>query len=610
MIPLFKSISLINNSRRKSVVRYVRDYLKNALGDTEYFDLKELFFHVCVDQYDYKVLTTTRVYLLYQIFLEIFVCLPEELDAFQQDFQPFGKVYNNHSLVLLKDVFLPESNQDKRLLLVDDIIITGRSITETFNQLMSMGIQKENIYIWCDLLNMNANCLSSGAKERLETYRETTEIGWKTVSNIFSQAIIFFGRGNTSCTDTYLSYDLNSDGNKKILFFLREYDEKIVKLENLKENGIETYIYYLTQSENSIIGQYEDISCLRFYVYNDSILIIPCLFIDSVKKEEAYNYGMSLLSKYQINKVPSIFEKAMQNQNYDLAILFLQWVVNQIGKKIVCDFCNMKVQEQIRLYVVEHPETFNFTENETFSIIGVSNEYSRVGNRYSCADIEFCKKLFKRNFEENGCCRLEAVKITEYLPLLQTAFNGYVFAMNAENQRRTACQKAELPGIRISDVKEIIYTVLNASEMQKERLLILLISFMIAGWDNYFTSYNFTLISTTDNDKFISAFWQNGEQAYRAIYDFYSTIYSYYYIFTLKTLEIRIPQLLTFGTYLANKLFPAKIPLQDIQRFTEYLKLDTSYFENVFAIYPKNMKADIVVDVDLYIESCYKNEKV
>lgn len=379
-------------------------------------------------------------------------------------------------MILLKDIFGQKSNQNKKLLLVDDIIVNGRAITEVFDFLRAMDIGKDCIYIWCDLLNMNANCLSSDAKERLETYREATETGWKAASNIFSQAITIFGRGYTSYIDTYLSYNLDSDVNKAILNFLRGDNERIIKSDALKENDVETYICYMELEKNGIIGEHKDISCLRFYVYKDAILVIPYLFIDSIKKEKAYDYAVSLLKKFEIVKIPEVFGIAIQNKNYDLAILFLQWTVNEIGKKLVSDFFKdvikkNGIEEAVCLYVTEHSETFKFEKN-TVPPPNSDAEYICDSNKYSSADIEYCSNIFKRKLMDQGKIEFSNGNEAEQLEMLKAAFKGYKFTVKEEDQRRA---NTEIPtvnrliGIRPADMVEIVYNVFTVPEEQKKK---------------------------------------------------------------------------------------------------------------------------------------------
>lgn len=135
----------------------------------------------------------------------------------------------------------------------------------------------------------------------------------------------------------------------------------------------------------------------------------------------------------------------------------------------------------------------------------------------------------------------------------------------------------------------------------------MLLSLVITSWDDGSTSYNFAPFPEIGGEKIISGFLRNGEQVYRVIYDLYSKVYQYYYVFTLKTLEFRYSQLLNFGEHLTKAISSKKVLPKDVWRFLEYLKIDTSYFEDVFAVRPKEIPEYVIDDVNLYIEKYYQS---
>lgn len=77
---IFEVVSNLDTVCKEAIAKRVRDYLKKELGDEEYFRLKELFFHVCVDEYEYKLLVTRRAYLLYHIFWK-YLCASQRSGA-------------------------------------------------------------------------------------------------------------------------------------------------------------------------------------------------------------------------------------------------------------------------------------------------------------------------------------------------------------------------------------------------------------------------------------------------------------------------------------------------------------------------------------------------
>lgn len=599
---------------RKETVREIKYYMKNALGPVEFRRLKELFFHVYIEKYPFKLLVTRRAYLLYKLFVDIFTFFPEELTAFEKPFETYGKIYNSHSMHLLKKYFQDDSIQDKRLLIVDDIIVHGRAVSQTCSDLNNEVFAKiEDMSFWCYYLSYDAKCISPDVKRKLDIYKVTGNQTWKRVSNIFTKAIIDYGVGYTSYIDTYLIR--NYDG--KILEFLEKKATKQYKVIQTESDSQENYTVksYIYMKNEALDEDLKCAECLRFYTKGNDLLVIPYLFVDSICATQAYSYIIALLNKYGISKIPCEFDSTIEN-DIDLVVLFLKWTVNRIGQEIVRQFFNHLTDvADISLEVNQHTESFNLTEDE--DMIDIPN--SKVDSLKTCVCTEqmnFCAGIFEQAVDQ--IVPDVGGKLFPDYKTLYDIYTQYSFKIKEEDEANAESGKSDrCTGIRLIDAYDILVKKYKIDgDENKREVLHNLISLFIMQWDTGGASYNLFKIKNAEYT-FISGLMRNGEQVYRQIYHLYPHIYPYFKYFTKTTLEYRKSELKRFGNYLKSvwrdkerkgSLFGEEASAnKEINDFIQCLEFVSSYFDDVFVVRANKLNESAVNIVKDYIYNYYKN---
>lgn len=588
----------------KAEVAKIRDKMKSDLGSKEYFRFCELFYHVCVDEYDYKILITRRAYLLYKLFLDIFKYLVNETEDYSKKFKIYGEFYNNHSMCLLKEILKDSKNRNKKILIVDDIIVHGRAVSNICKILTDYGALKNHISIWSFLLNSDANCLEPYVKAQLKTYKYSSERQWKVTSDVFTDAIINYGRGYTSYVNTYLLRD-NSDLFERIKNFLKNKKEQVINKRALRNNEVETYYYFPKINSDSIKYNIHELACLRFYFYENHLLIIPYLFVESIKLTDVFDYSLELLSKYNIYEIPKIFEDARIKKNTDLAILLLKWTINRIGKEVLDSFFTENFNIKPDMIENEFPETYKNCDSMSEIKMYHNNEEKKSYEVLSSNEgIDYCYEVFSKETDKITTNQFNDSNNEIKYELLHDAFAQYCFLIKEEDEKRAKNRKQRCIGIRVSDIRKIVFQKLNLDINNNYYILLIILSLCINSWDSGKTSYNIYSFDNTNHEKIVCGFMRNGEQIFKSLYEQFPKIYSYYYVFTAKTLEIRKSELLEFGEYLVDNL--TGTDKDDANKFYENMKMNNSYDNDVFVVKPKNIEKKTVEFVQNYISSMYK----
>lgn len=607
----------LNKSKRKLQVKKIRDYLKKSFDFGNFKYLSEVFFHVGVAKYDYKLIITRRAYLLYKLFEEIFEYFPEEIESFSAGSQwvSIGKFYNSHSMYLLRPVFEKE-NFDKKLLVVDDIIVHGRSVSQICDDLVdAISVPKNNLYFWCVYRNFNAKCITDDVSNRLMVYKTVSEQSWKNASNVFTKAIVDSGLGYTSYINTYLYRNFDQNWWER---FLQEEDcgYRIIKLDQrelyseqepwIKENyDLHPYIYI---EDNAFDEELNCCECLRFYVQGVDLLIVPYLFVSSVYSDEVYDYVLALLKKYKIVDIPSQFERKSIENDVDLTIIFLKWAINCIGKTMVNSFFR-KIQA-IDLEEIRHAESFGLdNSNQCYVKLNKQINPKRDLRSFKAVlpnpEMKYCRSKFESAIQEIN----STGKLSERGPDLKELNKicvQYSFSIKEEDETRARDTdgKKRCCGIRLADAYEAIisaYQIIN--EQDKRTAFCNLLSLFILQWDTGEAAYNLFCVKQSEEGSFISGLMRNGEQVYRQIYRLYPNVYPYFNCFTHRVLEYRKEELSKFGDYLRNEFVQNKRSdlAKEVTDFQRVLALNSSYFDDAFVIYSQCNNKTVSDTVEKYI---------
>lgn len=606
------------SEKRQTRLREILTSLKRGLGFDEFNRLKELFFHVCISKYEYKLLVTRRAYLLYKIFEAVFQCFPGERPNISEPFKSFGKVYNSHSMFLLTNIF-ENGNGDEKLLVVDDIIVYGRAVSNVMRDLQDkVKIPKNQIYIWCFYKNSMARCISKDVEDRLMVYKITSNQIWKKASDVFTEAIVKNGQGYTSFVDTYVLENFvdRIPEEKNNLYIIGNADQKIelptgftVKLDVLEKFNVQSWIYF----PQEIADYPNSVGCIRFYLNETDLLVIPYLFIKDVYVENVYGFVFELLKQYNIQQIPKEFIEDYDSDSKRLITLFLKWSVNRIGQELIKHLLRNNQMDYNPDFTVLHKETFPF-DNE----VDIPNQFTWNNTKVeeSVPDKDFCLGAFSEIVKK----KYEAEQQILSLDDLKQVYTQYAFYIKEEDERRAALQQNRCLGISAFDSYETVTGITNLEAEAKEEALREVLSLYIMQWDIGEASYNLYEISSSETGAhtFASGLMCNGEQVYKRIYNLYSYVYPYFKCFTQRTYEYRHEELERFGTFLKSifdkqerkgLITEAVLDLRkkELRNFLDDMQMNSSYFDDAFVIRGQDIAVtkEIAGVVDEYVRYQY-----
>lgn len=621
-------LNLTNSSKesediRREMARNTSEYLKENLGKDDYDRLKQVFFHVCIEDFTYKLLVTRRAYLLYELFCLIFECFPEEYKDIAEckdlvedpdyKFAPKGRFYDSHSAFLLKN---KEFKKNDTLLVVDDIIIHGRSVSEVYKELfkkLGLNIDSDHTSFWCVYLNQNADCVLDEVHNRLTVYRKASTQEWKTVSSIYSSAIINSKRGYTSYIDTYFWKDAKKDAE---ILFVKSENTDVVKmdLKKLNDLGVDGYVWF---GNNTWTGDQpipDHYSCLRFYFMDNDLVIIPYLFIKHVSLKDAYQYAVALLHEFEIPKMPG---NITQDSGADEIILFLKWTINRIGKQLVERFIREKIkQENVTLWVINHKETFKeeFCGNE----VNVPDEvkFPEPSNMEYNSEEIFCQNVLNKILKNY---KTLCVSDSTAYDTLKEIYTLYSAEIKEEDERRVPewregkekeKGKDRCVGISASDFYQLIVEHFNVSESEQPKLLQMILTILIMHWDVGNASYNLSLAGENKQD--VAGLVRNGEQVFQDIYALCPNVYPFFQYFIQRYRASQKKDLRKFGEYLKHFWF-AKLQRgaladkkyqrleQERQRFLISLETNSSCFDDAYVVAGSVLTDEIEQAVNQYM---------
>lgn len=578
--------------------------IKDILQDN-YDGISSIFYQICIsDDFQFKILITRRAYILYQIFASIFTLCPESRPDKANDFCIKGEIYNSHSLDFINNC---ENLNKKNFMIFDDIIVHGRTLKNTVKKLLEKSIKLEKITICCLLKKEDANCLTKKIEERISIFEICNEEVWKNLSDDLTEIVILYGEGYTSYIDTYkLKLKLKTKNEKRNFFadvwkyFSRNVNYQALTMEYLKKFGTKSFVVFPKNLNKNL----HNVNCIRFYEQSDSLIAIPYVFVNSVRKENVFKYGFRLLKENGIDEVPRcFFENDISRPIFELSTLFLKWVINAIGKKLVedalipTDFCVSNV--------IKRRETYYIIDLSDMLTIPNSNELFDTELTYN-NEISFCTNTLKKSLKEvNGLIAKQHPIKEEFSDLIQTALIVYSYKIKEEDEIRAKSNIDRCIGIRVFDAVDICwdfiqnnYEITNINQKDIEYEVMRL---FIQSWDCGTASYDFVSYKDENGNNFISEFLKNGEQVFRLLYEKFQEIYQYYYAYSVRTLTTDVKKLCEFGSYLISQLY-------DVQRtqaelFNECLKINTSYYADVYVVDPIDYPDKAFIMADNYLKN-------
>lgn len=182
--------------------------------------IKRFFFHVHYNKYAAKILITRRAYVLFKMFSDIMTS-PEDSDKIvfwdteilkSRICPKDHSILNSHSLNYINKI-IDDTPEEKRaglkFLLVDDIVIHGRTISKEYERishiLNNKHIPSQNIDVWCLDLNKavySLPCIKI-PRNQIKVFWNANEGIWKNESNRLTKLILLWKKGYTSIVNVY-----------------------------------------------------------------------------------------------------------------------------------------------------------------------------------------------------------------------------------------------------------------------------------------------------------------------------------------------------------------------------------------------------------------------
>ncbi len=562
-------------------MKIIEKELQTILGK-DYEEIKEFYKNVITIQCLHKVFVTRRAYVLYKIF----ECV------LGQNAHSYGSFYNTHSLPILKEI------RNEKILIVDDIIVHGRTMDGIIRKMLNWGITKDQIVLWCIRCNTNA-CKLDELKKYLKHVIYVMPDEWEYYSDILTKSVINSNIGYISYVSSYQLHDTSISAIESAL--CRSSYEIIPNSDDyFSELGITSKIIWGNFFDDVVVNKYGITPCIRLYQRDkesNAVLAIPYVFLPSVYNEDVYKYCCSLLKDVGITSYPKLFD----TNDKDILVLFYKWTTNAISKVVLDAFRDKCLTEYT--FQMDYTNHFDCSESYPFapdSFDQIPTDMALNGNYSSINSVpkslSFCYNKVKSLFGN--------VSDTD---TLSNAFSDYIEIMRTEDNKLALMNMERNPGIRLLDIIKSVPSKLCCTQFKR-----IIRSMIISAWDCGRCAYVIESIDIDINQNkgqngIICCLVRHGEQAFREHYTRHKKVYNAFYSFFNRTNETRKEKLAEFAKHFDlqfnSTAFSAFMYGIDYDCYYDDLKNvipDANYNETIIP----NVKVDEVVTY--YVDHYYK----
>lgn len=549
--------------------------LSTILGE-DYEETKTFFYNVITVKCPYKVFLTRRAFVLYKLFQTVF---GNEIEA-------YGKMYNTHSLPLLKNT------EQGKILIVDDIIVHGRTMTRIVDKLQEWNIDKTRIVLWCIRCNSKA-CNLEKLKPFLKHVIYVMPEQWEKFSDTLTKSIVASNVGYISFVDSYRVEDIDFSN---ISTWANQLNLQVLSntAEHFTRYAIESKILWGNFSRKDIVDKYNITPCIRIYKMGEEELLIPYVFMPSLCVDKVYLFCRSLLKDFGINEYPAIFD----NQDPDILALFYKWTTNKISFAFLESFVKeYELNFERKLNICKEFECSESYAFECECVDNTSMEYSKVdleGELSTNVASDKCLQLMSRLLSQLKCIQDFPEIFSEYISSMRSMDNE--LAKNGDDR---------LLGIQVSDILALIKHKLKLEETSEIQNVVM--SIIIGAWDCGRCAYVIEAIKTTDGENIASCLIRHGEQSFTAYYSRHKGVFNVFYEFFEQTHEIREKQLVAFAKY-----FDRVFDKTGFSQFVKNLDLET-YYADMKTVSPDNYYDGSIVhaenvkkEVTYYVRNYYE----
>ncbi len=549
--------------------------LSTILG-SDYEETKTFFYNVITVKCPYKVFLTRRAFVLYKLFRIVF---GNKIEA-------YGEIYNTHSLPLLKNT------KEGKILVVDDIIVHGRTMTRIVEKLQNWNINKERIVLWCIRCNSKA-CNLENLKPFLKHVIYVTPEQWERFSDTLTKSIVASNVGYISFVDSYKVDDIDF---LNISDWADQLNLQVLpnNAEHFARYSIESKILWGDFCHKDIIDKYGVTPCIRIYKNEAKELLIPYVFMPSLCLDKVYLFCRSLLRDFGINEYPVIFD----NQDPDLLALFYKWTTNKISFAFLESFVQeyeLKFGKKLNIFKeLECNESYAFKNECVVNTLVEHSKVDSVDGSNVTEQLDKCLQLMNSLLSQLEC-------IQDFPDI----FSEYIYSMRSMDNELARNGDDRLLGIQVSDILALIKCKLKLQEISKIQNIVM--SVIIGAWDCGRCAYVIEAIPTMDSKSRVSCLIRHGEQSFTAYYSRYKDVFNVFYEFFQQTHETREKQLVAFAKYfdkLFNKTaFSRFVKNLDFENYYADMKTvspDDHYDESI--VHADNVKKEVTFYVKNYYE--------
>lgn len=292
--------TLENASKNVDYVKYLKENAVRILGSAEYTRVHKFFKNNFLQSaaFDYIVVKARRAYMLAQIFgiillyefeQEKIAGNPNAENDYKICLEAVGKM---HSDVFLSTMEFLEATTEKHkgLLILDDIIIHGRTLNELLENLLeNTDYTVDDIRVNSVVVSKDAECFSTALKECLvkdtdNAPKYVDASAWKQLSNKFVALIQYSGRSYAAFTDAF-ECDAEYVPEKEFAYCVSGIESKAQLEANIKMQ-----VYFKNEYKN-LVGLNQ---CLRYYTRkSDKInakIAIPFVSLPMMKVDKWREY--------------------------------------------------------------------------------------------------------------------------------------------------------------------------------------------------------------------------------------------------------------------------------------------------------------------------------
>lgn len=568
--------------------------LRNKVSSLLREDYNELhrFFKSLSDseEYDYIVLMSRRCLVLYQLYM-----------LMSEDLTDSDRVISNQAIPYYR-----EALKGKRVTIVDDILIHGRTVSDVYRLLEQYCGEAYHPDIWVYMANTEINCVDQHIQGRIKSFCVAYTGEWRNLSNRIISAIISSNIPYTSFVESFFYHVQPA--------FLEQIQgiEAVSLIENTdfiqEQCGVKAfYCYEMNSERKSIFRSLSLKECIRIYKSEDEpgFVMIPYVFTKAFPIQNVQEMFESLkecVPESMISVRNILCSKSTDDKDDARLIEYKMRLVTCILSNLyLCEFTgkyhlfpkkNVDVDTLAKSFGRKVAQEINLLFEENIDAL---LEFKYDADDIDVADIDSdLKETLKNALGSN-----DGKKYME-----RNILKNYFQKAWYEDERRAEQSEERFCGLPL----EVFVSAAQETQIAEEDMF----RHLISSWDIGIAAANYRI---NPEKKYVGCFNSPGEQSYKIILEKYPYI-MYSLIFVSKSIKYdgkkqkkdfeneRVRLLLDL-----LKKFDDKYTLEDYSEIEKIIKRDRGYLGswNQSAIIQNALRYDTIGDDSVVLDFIGEN---